>query len=456
MTKNSTIYREAKQLLNLAIPLVSAQLAQALTGFVDTLMMGRLGASTLAAGGLAAITFMTLVSVMGAVVMAATPLVAEADGAGKKAKVRIITAQGFWLVVMMVIPLAILVANLDHFLTALGQNSTTVILANTYLDIMAWSCFPALGFMLLRAIASGLSHARPIMLIVFWGTLFNITGNYILAFGKLGLPKLEIAGLAIASVITWWGMFFALGIYLVRHPQLQCYSLFSQLNRFSPATFRQLLKLGVPIGMFIALESGLFAVVSYLMGAIGTETLAAHQIVLQTVVIIFMVPLGISYATTIAVGQALGKKNWQRIQRATYLSIVIGLLFNLVVAIAICLFPQFVIGLYLNLNEPDNLAVINLAKPMLTIGVVALILDGMQKIVYGALQGLQDTEIPVILSIPAFWGIGLILSYVLGFRYSLGGVGLWIGQSIGLAIASGLFLMRFIQLTRKLARNQLD
>ena len=453
MTKNSAIYREGKQLLNLAIPLASAQLAQALTGFVDTLMMGRLGASILAAGGLASITFMTLISIVGAVVMAVTPLIAEADGAGKKHQVKAIATQGFWLIGIITIPLCIIVANLDRFGVALGQNPTTVVLANTYLDIMVWACFPALGFMLLRAVASGLSHPRPIMLIVFWGTLFNITGNYILAFGKLGLPKLEIAGLAIASVLTWWGMFFALAIYLLRHPQLKSYSLFSQLNQFAPATFSKLIKLGTPIGVFIALESGLFVVVSYLMGALGTETLAAHQIVLQTVVIIFMIPLGISYATTIAVGQALGKKDLLGIKQAAYLSIALGLLFNLAVAIGICLFPQFVIGLYLNLNEPDNLAVVNLAVPMLTIGVVALILDGMQKIVYGALQGLQDTKIPVILSIPAFWGIGLSLGYILGFKYNLGGVGLWIGQSVGLAIASFLFLIRFIQLTKKLTRS---
>ena len=456
MTKNSAIYQEGKQLLKLAIPLASSQLAHALTGFVDTLMMGRLGASTLAAGGLASITFMTLIGVMGAVVMAVTPLIAEADGAGNKHQVTTITNQGFWLVGMITIPLCIIVANLDRFLIALGQNPTTVILADIYLDIMVWACFPALGFMLLRAVASGLSHPRPIMLIVFWGTLFNITGNYILAFGKLGLPKLEIAGLAIASVITWWGIFFALVIYLLRHPQLKSYSLFSQLNRFAPATFGKLIKLGTPIGVFIALESGLFAVVSYLMGAIGTETLAAHQIVLQTVIIIFMIPLGISYATTIRVGQALGKRDLVGIEQATYLSIALGLLFNLAVAISLCIYPRFVIGFYLNLNEPNNLAVINLAMPMLTIGVVALILDGMQKIVYGALQGLQDTKIPIILSIPAFWGLGLTLGYILGFKYDLGGVGLWIGQSVGLAIASFLFLIRFIQLVRKLTRSQLN
>jgi multidrug resistance protein, MATE family len=448
--KTSAIYQESKKLLQLAIPLASAQLAQSLTGFVDTLMMGRLGASTLAAGGLATITFMSLTSVIGAVIMAVTPLIAEADSAQQQHRVVTITSQGFYLVMILTMPLAIIIANIDRLLLVMGQDPTTIILVDTYLDIMVWGCLPILGFTLLRGVASGLSHARPLMLIVMGGTIFNIVGNYVLAFGKLGFPKLEIAGLAIASVITFWGMFLALVVYLMRHPQLKTYRLFAQLGQFQPVIFLKLIRLGIPIGIFIALESGLFAVVTYLMGALGTETLAAHQIVLQTIVIIFMIPLGISYATSIRVGQALGKDDLVGIQQAAGLSIAWGLVFNLVVAIAISIFPQLVIGLYLDINDPANLAVIKMAVPMLTIGVVALILDGMQKIIYGALQGLQDTQIPVLLSIPAFWGIGLTTGYILGFNYGMGGMGLWIGQSLGLAIAAILFLIRLLQIFYRL------
>jgi MATE family multidrug resistance protein len=451
--KSSLLYRETKQLLSLAIPLTGAQLAQALTGFFDTLMMGRLGASTLAAGGLASITLMTLIGIAGGVVMVVTPLVAEAYGANQKNRIALITSQGFWLVLLLTMPIAVIVAKVDSLLLQQGQDLVAVTLANTYLDIMVWACFPALGFMLLRGVISGLSHVRPIMVIVAAGTLFNVTGNYILAFGKLGFPRLGIAGLAIASVITFWGMFFALVIYLIRHPQLKTYQLFSRLNQFQPAIIWKLIKLGTPVGIFIALESGLFAIITYLMGALGTEALAAHQIVLQTIVILFMIPLGISYAAMVRVGQWFGEKDLKGIQRAGYLSIAVGLVFNILVAIAIIFFPQSIIGLYLDLNDPANISVIKMASPLLTIGVIALILDGMQKIVYGVLQGLQDPEIPLLLSIPAFWGIGLTTGYILGFERGMGGIGLWLGQSIGLAIAAILFLGRFVAVVNKLSRN---
>ena len=431
------------------MPLAGAQVAQALTGFVDTLMMGRLGAATLAAGGLATITFMTLIGVVGAVATAVTPLIAEANATDRK-QVATIASQGVYLVLFATVPLTITVAKIDRLFLALGQEPTVVTLADTYLDLMVWSCFPATGSILLRGIVSGLACARPIASIAIWGTLFNIGGNYVLAFGKLGFPPLGISGLAIASVVTHWGMFLSLALYIARHPQLKTYSLVNPSRRFQLDVFSKLLRLGIPIGLFIALESGLFAVVSYLMGMVNTETLAAHQIVLQTIVIIFMVPLGISHAATIRVGHSYGRQHILGIQRAAYLSIALGLLFNLLMAIAVCLFPQVVIGLYLDPTDPSNLPIIKIAVPMLIVGVVALILDGMQKIVYGVLQGLQDTQFPVILSIMAFWGVGLTTGYILGFNYSLGGIGLWLGQSLGLAIAAVLFCGRTMSLIDRL------
>ena len=442
--KTSLLYQETKQLLKLAIPLASAQVAQALTGFCDTLMMGRLGASTLAAGGLASITLMTVISIVGGVLMAVSPLVAEAYGAGKKARIEQLTQQGLILSLILTLPVMVMLSNIDSLLLIQGQEPTTAALADKYLDIMIWACFPAFGFMLLRGIVSSLDHARSILVIVMIGTVFNILGNYLLAFGKLGLPRLEIAGLAIASVITFWGMFLALVVYMLKQKQLRVYRFFEQLNLIKLNIFGELIKLGAPIGIFIALESGLFGVVTYLMGTLGTNTLAAHQIVLQTVVILFMIPLGISYATTIRTGQWLGKTDILAIKRVGYISVLIGLIFSTVTAAFTMLSPQTIVGLYLDLNNPDNLAVMELASPLLAIGVFALILDGMQKIIYGILQGLQDTKMAMLLSIPAFWGVGLMTGYILCFHFNMGGVGLWLGQSIGLAIAAISFAIRLI------------
>ena len=440
---HSSIRTEIKKFLQLAIPLASAQVAQSLTGFFDTIMMGRLGAETLAAGGLASLTFLALLNIAGGVVMGVSPLIAEAYGAGNKTRIEKLARQGFWLVLLLTIPIIFAIAYLDSIMLQLGQAETTVTLANTYLDIILWGFFPALGFAMLRGIVSGLSHARPVMFIVIIGTIFNIIGNYVLGFGKLGFPRLELAGLALASVLALWGMFLGLLIYILKYPQLRTYRIIQELHQLKPGILADLVRIGLPIGIFSALEIGLFTIVTYLMGALGTEMLAAHQIVFQTIVVIFMIPLGMSYATTVRVGQWLGQQNLEGIKRAGYLSIAMGFMFAILVTIAMLLFPQAIVSFYLDINDPANSQVITLALPMLTIATVAQIPDVIQKITYGALQGIQDTRIPMMLSIPAFWGIGLTSGYILGFPLGWGGTGLWLGHSLGMAIAAILFLIRF-------------
>ena len=445
ITLNTSIRHEIKQFFQLAIPLASAQVAQSLTGFFDTIMMGRLGAETLAGGGLASLVFFALVNIAAGIVMAVSPLIAEAYGAGNKNRIEDLIRQGLWLSVLLSVPITIAIAHFDSIMLRLGQPEPIITLSKTYLDIILWGFFPAVGFAMLRGAVSGLSQTRPVMYIVVSGTLFNISGNYVLGFGKFGFPRLELAGLAIASTVTLWVMFFALVIYLLKHPQLKNYRIFKQLHRLKPRVIWQLSKIGFPIGIFIALEIGLFTVVTFLMGTLGTEVLAAHQIVFQTMLIIFMIPLGMSYAATVRVGQYLGEKNLKGIKRAGYFSIASGLVFAIAITIIMLLFPKAIVSLYIDVNNPDNATVVGLALPMLTVATLSQILDAVQKITYGVLQGLQDTRIPVLLNIPAFWIVGLTSGYLLGFYFNLGGVGLWIGQSIGVAVAAFLFIIRWRQ-----------
>ena len=439
----TSIRKEIREFFKLAIPLASAQIAQSLTGFCDTLMMGRFGGETLAAGGLASLTFLATLNITAGITMGVSPLISEAVSTGDTEKVTKLARQGFWLVCLLTIPLAIAIANFELIMLRLGQTKTTVTIANSYLNIVLWGYFPALGFAMLRGVVSGLSQTRPVMVIVALGTLFNVAGNYVLGFGKLGFPRLELQGLAIASTISWWVMFFALLIYILKHPQLKTYKIIARLHKLELAIFIQLLKIGVPIGVFLALEIGLFTIVTYLMGALGTEVLAAHQIVFQTVMVVFMIPLGMSYAATVRVGHWLGQKNYSQIEQSGYLQIGIGLIFAVVITIAMLLFPRAIVSLYIDINDPVNQEIVKLAIPMLTIATVCQIPDVIQKMTYGVLQGIQDTKIPMLLSIPAFWGIGLSLGYIFGFPLGWGGMGLWLGQSLGVAIAAILFLVRF-------------
>lgn len=444
--QRSRLQTEIREFLKLAIPLASAQVAQSATGFADTIMMGRMGADILAAGGLAAIVFLSIVTATSGIVMGASPLVAEAFGAGQQARIQQVARQALWLALIISIPVMLLMGNLETWMRHTGQTETTVTLAKTYLDIMVWGLFPAVGFAALRAIVSALSQARPIMIIVVMGTAFNIVGNYSLGFGKFGFPQLGIAGLALASVLALWGMFLALALYILLHPTLKPYRIFQDLHRIKPRILRELVWVGVPIGIFAGLETGFFMVITFWMGTLGTEVLAAHQVVFQTIVVVFMVPLGVSFATTVRVGQGWGRRDLLGIQRSTWVSMSLTTLFMAMVSLVFLLFPKQIIGIYLDVQNPANAPIIALALPLLFIAAIAQVLDGLQKAVYGALQGLQDTQVPTALNILGFWGVGLSVGYGLGFYLGLGSVGLWIGQSIATSVVAGLFFWRFRQL----------
>jgi MATE family multidrug resistance protein len=450
----SKIRTEIREYLRLAIPLAIAQVTQSATGFADSVMMGRLGQETLAAGGLAALTFGAVLITASGFVMGVTPLVAEAYGANRPNQIALIARQGLWLSLILTIPMMLLIGKMDTIMSQVGQAATTVTLANTYLDIMLWGFFPALAFSVLRGVVAALQEARPVMAIVIAGTLFNIAGNYVLGFGKLGFPQMGIAGLAVASVLSLWGMFLALVAYILRHKKLRKSRFFQYLHQIKPRTSGDLIRIGLPIGISSALEIGLFTVVTYLMGILGTDVLAAHQIVFQTIAVIFMIPLGMSFATTARVGQWFGQQNLQGATRAGYVSMFVGMGFMTLMTMALLMFPQQVIGLYLDIDNPANANVVALAKPMLTVAAISQILDSLQKTTQGALYGLQDTRIPMLLSLSAFWGVGLTSGFLLGFPLGLGGTGLWIGQSIGIAIAAIVFVWRLRKLLVNLRNNK--
>jgi MATE family multidrug resistance protein len=439
---------EAQAFLALALPLAGAQVAQAAVGFVDTLMMGRLGANTLAAGGLAAISFQLLLAVMGGFVMAVGPLVAEAYGAGQKSQIEAVARQGVWLSLALSLPMMLVLSQLDGALLLLGQPAAIANLTAPYFQWILWGAFPALCFTMLRGYASALAQAQVVIVIVLVGTAFNIAGNYALGFGRWGFPAMGLGGLGLASGLSYWLMFGLFLIYTLNHAQLREYRFWRGWHRVQPRLLRRLGGMGGEIAITTALEFSLFAVVTFLMGILSPEVLAAHQTVYQTIYLIFMVPLGLSYAATARVGVGLGQQDLGAARRAGYVAIAIAASFMLLATLGLLGFRQSIIGLYLDLSDATNDPVVALALPMLFVAALAQMTDGVQRVASGALYGLQDTRMPMVLSGLAFWGVGLTTGYVLGFPLGLGGVGLWIGQSFGVAVAGVIFVLRFHRLTQ--------
>ena len=442
------MFSEVKKCLMLAVPLAAAQLAQSATGFVDTVMMGWLGSQTIASGGLGAVIFTFCLLIATGILSAVSPLAAQAYGAGNLEKVGTIVRFGLGISLVLGMPITLLLCNGGGLLLLLGQDANTAALAETYLRAIAWGFIPALGFAVLKSFLSALLQPLLIIVTVVLGTLLNITGNYVLMFGKLGFPALGLAGIGWASTLSLWIMFVALTVYVCNQPNFAVYGIFRpSSNKAFPIEHRRIIgeifQIGLPIGGLVAVEAGLFTVVTFLIGQLGTNALAAHQIALQTISISFQMALGISLATTVRVGQLAAQNDLIAIRRAGYVGIGIAGLFMTVVGIAFWLVPKSIISLYIDISNENNADVVALAVKLLGVAAIFQIVDGVQVTAAGALRGLKDTRIPMLIGIFAYWCVGLFTGYAFGIWSGYGAIGLWWGLAIGLAIAAIILTWRF-------------
>jgi MATE family multidrug resistance protein len=438
-----TLPTEVKATLWLAAPVVLTQLGQISMGFVDTVMVGRLGSDALAGVALGnTCFFFTMVLGMG-VLMAVQPMVSQAFGAGENDPIGRTVRQGLWLGLILGTGAFLLLWNITPLLRLLGQQEETIELAQGYLRAIAGGVFPFLWFVVLRSFVEGVSKPRPVAVIAFLGVAFNIGANYVLMFGKLGFPELGIVGTGWASMLVFWCNFMLLLTFVRRNPGYRPYRLFARLGKPDPHYFRELFRIGWPIGASLGTEFSLFMITVMMMGWISTTAMAAHQIAIQCAAFTFMVPLGIGIATTVRVGQAVGRKDPVGVRWAGFVGILLSAVFMFGAALLFWTAPRTVVGLYLDLGNPDNDGVVDLAVKLLSIAAVFQVVDGVQVSASGALRGLKDTRIPMLIGLVSYLILGLTTSYTLGFRVGLGAVGLWWGLVLGLASAAVLLSMRF-------------
>ena len=442
--------RELRALVALAAPLVLAQVAQTGLALVDTLMAGRLGGEALAGIALGGtLFFFTFIVAMG-VLLAVSPLVAQAVGAGEPAAAGTVARQGLWLGLPLAMPGIAVFWQAEPILLLLGQEPAVAELAADYLRYASLGFIPALLLTSLRGFLEGVADARPIMVILVAGVGLNVLADQAFMFGTWGFPELGLAGTGLATSLVYTSMFVSAALYVaLRHPT---YAVFRGLRRPDVPVLVELFRVGWPIGLTLAFESGLFSVVALLMGLFGSEALAAHQIAQQSVSTTFMVPVGLATATAVRVGHAAGRGDAEGIARAAYVGIGVASAVMLATALLYWQAPRFVIRLFLG-ADPEATEVVRQAAVFLAIAASFQIFDGIQVAAFGALRGLRDTRFPMFISLVSYWGIGLPIGAALAFWVGLRGSGLWLGLVCGLATAAVLLLVRLrVQLRRRRVR----
>ncbi len=439
--------REVRATLALAVPIVLVQLSQMSMSFVDVVMVGRLGTEALAAVVLGSTAYFSLSLLCVGVIVAVQPTVAQAIGAGDEAAAARGARQGLWLATILGVPFTVGLGFAEDVFLWTGQAPDTAALAAGYVSAIRWGFVPNLWFTALRGLCEGDARPAPVLVVTLLGVVANVALNYVLMFGALGAPALGLVGTGWSSALTITVMFVALGLY-VRTGPLGRFRVFAGLRRPDPEALGALFRLGWPIGVGFGLEGGLFTVATLMVGRLPAHevALAAHQVALNAASVAFMVPLGIGMAGGVRVGQAAGAGDLDGAARAGWTAAALGVSFMALSALLFWFRPDVVVWIYAG-SAPDP-AVARLAASLLAIAAVFQLFDGMQAAVAGALRGLKDTRVPMLIAALAYWGLGLTTAAALGLGAGWGARGLWWGLTLGLAAAAVGLSLRFARLTR--------
>jgi MATE family multidrug resistance protein len=429
----------------LAWPLILANVTQQAIQATDVLLMGRLGATPLAAATLALnLTFTFNLFLLG-LLIASSPMMATALGQRFNAvrDVRRTFRAGLWLLILTMPVYWFILWHAGAIMRAMGQSAELAGSGQTFLRAYMWCTGPWLLFQLLRNFVSALEHPRIILWLSVAGIGLNALLSWSLIFGRLGLPRLGLLGGGLGSSLTWLVLCAALIAVVAADRQFRRFHLFGHWWRFDRERTMAMVRLGWPIGVTMALEMGVFALAAYFMGWIGAPAVAAHAVALQLAALTFMVPLGLGQAATVRVGLALGRRDESGIARAGWTAWVLGVGFMGAMALAMWSIPRPLVTLFLA-DIPANAAVIALAVSFLRVAAAFQLVDGAQVIGAGMLRGLHDTRWPLIFAVVGYWVVGLGIGAWLAFGRDWQGVGIWIGLASGLAAVAVLMLARWV------------
>jgi multidrug resistance protein, MATE family len=441
--------REIAATLRLGVPLASTQMAFMAINTTDVILLGWLGPEALAAAGLTwSIHFVYFIFAMG-IVTAVSPLCAQARGRRRRMvrEVRRYVRQGLWIAVVLGILGTVTLWQIEPVLVALGQDPGLAVLADEFMASFAYGVAPSLAFLVLRSFVAAFDRTRPVLLISIAGVVANAVLNYGLVFGRLGLPAWGLWGAGLGSSLVSLAMLIAIVVYVSADRKFRRFSVFGRWWRGDWPKLWELLVVGIPIGGILLLEIGLFSMAVQLMGWLGTAEIAAHQIAIQCAAIAFMLPMGIGQAATIRVGVAAGANDIAGARVAGLAALLAGAGFVTLAALLFWFAPLIIVDLFLEAG-PQAARVRELAVAFLAIAALFQLADSSQAVASGALRGLKDTRVPMLIAAAGYWVIGFPICYLLGFVAGLGGEGVWIGLAAGLAATALPLIWRFERLTR--------
>jgi MATE family multidrug resistance protein len=426
--------REFGSLTRLALPIIATQLSQMGMGVADTIMAGQVSATDLAGVALGGMLFWPVTLAMSGILLAVTPSVSQLHGAGRESDVGEVVRQALWLALFASLVVVALVTQAELAFRAIGVDARAIPIAVAYLDAMSVGLVPLAGYFTLRYLCEGLSWTTPAMLIAGTGLVLKIPLNWVFIYGHFGVDAMGGAGCGWASAVIMTGELLAM-IGIVLFSRVRRIGTFSRFSAPNVHEILRIVKLGVPIAATMFFEMAAFSGAALLIGRLGVESVAAHQIAGNVNGLTFMIPLALGTAATIRVGYNVGAGDLVRARIAGRVALAASVLFAAAAAVILLAARHSIAALF-----TSDVAVAAIAADLMLFVAFYQFFDDAQATAIGTLRGYKDTRVPMLVALVVYWGVMLPLGAVLGFGLlglpALGVDGFWWGFTVGLGLVA--------------------
>lgn len=445
MNETFTKKQKLKQLINILIPILITQLSMYLMTFFDTTMAGHYSPKDLAGVAIGSSLWVPVFTGLSGILLAITPIVSQLVGANNKKEVSFSVIQGVFLAIFMaLIVYAVGALILNPILNGMKLENDVREIAREFLFALSFGMVPLFVYTVLRSFIDALGKTKVTMFVTLTALPINAVFNYLLIYGKFGFPKLGGVGAGYASAITYWLITFIAVFIIIKYEPFSGFAVFRRLYNISLSKWKEILKIGVPIGFSIFFETSIFAAVTLFMSKFDTATIASHQSALNFSSLLYMVPLSISMALTIVVGFEVGAERYKDAKEYSWLGVSLAVMMAFVCGLVLLLFRNDIAGIYT--NDPD---VLKLTAHFLLYAMFFQLSDAIQAPVQGALRGYKDVNITFLMTLVSYWIIGLPLGYYFANHTDWGAFGYWIGLISGLATGAACLGSRLYYIQKK-------
>jgi MATE family multidrug resistance protein len=437
---------ELKKLFHLMLPILMTQFSQAGLGLIDTIMAGHLSATDLAAIAVGVGLWIPVMLLFSGIMIATTPLVAEANGARTPEKIATIARQSLWVALILGVIAGLILQVLPALLPLLGVPESLQPKAGLFLHAIGFGMPAVTMYAALRGYSEAIGNPRPVTVISLLALVLLIPLNYIFMYGIGPVPALGSAGCGFATAILQWLMVITLALYIFKNKAYQRTQPFTHWEKINPEWVKRILQLGFPIGLAIFFEVSIFSTAAIVLSPLGETIVAAHQIAISVTSQLFMIPMSLAIALTIRVGTYYGEQNWQAMRKVQYLGLITATILAILTMILLWVFRNEIVALY-----TSDLIVTQIAVYLILFAIAYQLMDAWQISAAGCLRGMQDTKGPMWITMLAYWVIAFPVGVYLSRFTEMGAAGVWVGLIVGLSVACVLLLARLYGNNKRLS-----